>query len=338
MGNPGFRITVSVSPHVPKPHTPFAWAEQVTTRELNRRLGVLREAARGRRVTLKYRDAETSMLEGVFTRGDRRLCGVVEDAFRRGCRFDAWSEHLKYDTWLEVFRDHGMDPERALGEHSTELDQPWDVVQSPVTKKFLVREWIKAGQAGITEDCRLEDVCFSCGVVECPQRPWVKQPHAPLDLPAAREAATGFGRRQKIERRLALRPSSQRSAVTTSTRFRIMFHKSAEMRFTSHLDLMRTYSASAREVLWKLRLPASLPFLFTSMKVAIAASLVGAIVAELPTGAVAGIGAKLLLGSYYSQTIQLWSALIVGSVMAGLLVAAVGIAQRIVQRRMGTRL
>ena len=105
-----------------------------------------------------------------------------------------------------------------------------------------------------------------------------------------------------------------------------------------HLDLMRTYSASAREVLWKLRLPASLPFLFTSMKVAIAASLVGAIVAELPTGAVAGIGAKLLLGSYYSQTIQLWSALIVGSVMAGLLVAAVGIAQRIVQRRMGTRL
>src|SRR5213593_1481449 len=107
-GNAGFRITVSVSPHVPKPHTPFAWAEQVSTAELNRRLAVLRDAARGKPVALKYRDAETSMLEGVFTRGDRRLGAVVEEAFRRGCRFDAWTEHLRYDTWLEVFRDHGI--------------------------------------------------------------------------------------------------------------------------------------------------------------------------------------------------------------------------------------
>ena len=81
---------------------------------------------------------------------------------------------------------------------------------------------------------------------------------------------------------------------------------------TIHLDLMRTYNASRAQMFWKLRLPASLPFLFTSMKVAVAASLVGAIVGELPTGAVAGIGAKLLAGSYYSQTIQIWAALFVG--------------------------
>jgi NitT/TauT family transport system permease protein len=104
-----------------------------------------------------------------------------------------------------------------------------------------------------------------------------------------------------------------------------------------HLDLMRTYSASAGQTLWKLRLPASLPFLFTSMKVAVAASLVGAIVAELPTGAAAGIGAKLLVGSYYSQSIQLWSALVVGSVVAALLVVAVGIIERLVNLRMGAR-
>jgi NitT/TauT family transport system permease protein len=104
-----------------------------------------------------------------------------------------------------------------------------------------------------------------------------------------------------------------------------------------HLDLMRTYSASAAQTLWKLRLPASLPFLFTSMKVAVAASLVGAIVAELPTGAAAGIGAKLLVGSYYSQSIQLWSALVVGSVVAALLVVAVGIVERLVNLRMGAR-
>jgi NitT/TauT family transport system permease protein len=102
-----------------------------------------------------------------------------------------------------------------------------------------------------------------------------------------------------------------------------------------HLDLMRTYSASPTTVLMKLRLPASVPFLFTSMKVAIAASLVGAIVGELPTGAVAGLGARLLAGSYYGQTVQIWSALFAAAVLAACLVALVGLAERIVRRRMG---
>tara|TARA_R110002051_G_scaffold123744_1_gene196935 strand:+ start:1058 stop:1942 length:885 start_codon:yes stop_codon:yes gene_type:complete len=104
-----------------------------------------------------------------------------------------------------------------------------------------------------------------------------------------------------------------------------------------HLDLMRTYSASSWQTFWKLRMPAAMPFLFTSMKVAVAASLVGAIVAELPTGAVAGIGSKLLAGSYYSQTIDMWAALIAGSVLAALLVTIVGIGSRVVDRRMGVK-
>ncbi|HEY2955909.1 MAG TPA: TIGR03960 family B12-binding radical SAM protein [Candidatus Eisenbacteria bacterium] len=239
-GNRGFRVTASVSPHVPKPHTPFAWAEQVSTAELNRRLGVLRDAARGRPITLKYRDAETSLLEGAFTRGDRRLGRVVEEAFRRGCRFDAWSEHLRFDTWLETFRDLGLDPERELVERDLSLDQPWDVVQSPVTKKFLVREKLKADRAAITDDCRLEDLCFSCGVSECPQRPWVKQPHPPLDLARAHAAVPepAFGRRGRRVPRTA--------GLATSTRFRILFEKGSEMRFTSHLDLMRTWERALR--------------------------------------------------------------------------------------------
>jgi len=102
-----------------------------------------------------------------------------------------------------------------------------------------------------------------------------------------------------------------------------------------HLDLMRTYSATRAQVFWKLRWPSALPFLFVSMKIGIAASLVGAIVAELPTGAVAGIGAKLLQGSYYSQSIQMWSALVVGSVLAALLVVSVGVVERIALGRMG---
>lgn len=102
-----------------------------------------------------------------------------------------------------------------------------------------------------------------------------------------------------------------------------------------HLDLMRTYSASRGQVLWKLRWPTALPFLFTSMKVAVAISLVGAIVGELPTGAVAGLGARLLTGSYYGQTIQIWSALVSAAVLAAVLVTLVDISSRIVMRRMG---
>jgi NitT/TauT family transport system permease protein len=102
-----------------------------------------------------------------------------------------------------------------------------------------------------------------------------------------------------------------------------------------HLDLMHTYNASPSQVFWKLRWPASLPFLFTSMKVAIAVSLVGAIVGELPTGAVAGLGARLLTGSYYGQTVQIWSALFAAALMAGLLVGLVGLVDRVVLRRMG---
>jgi len=105
----------------------------------------------------------------------------------------------------------------------------------------------------------------------------------------------------------------------------------------SHLDLMRTYSANPSQQFWKLRLPTSLPYLFTSMKIAVAIALVGAIVAELPTGAVAGLGARLLAGSYYGQTIQIWSALVVASVLAAVLVFLVDIVGRLVSRRMGLR-
>lgn len=103
------------------------------------------------------------------------------------------------------------------------------------------------------------------------------------------------------------------------------------------LDLMRTYNASSWQTFWMLRWPSSIPFLFTSLKVAIAISLVGAIVGELPTGAQAGLGARLLAGSYYGQTIQIWSALISASIIAGLMVWIVGLVEKFTLSRMGKR-
>ncbi len=101
------------------------------------------------------------------------------------------------------------------------------------------------------------------------------------------------------------------------------------------LDLMRTYNSSAAQTFWKLRWPSAMPYLFTSLKVAVAISLVGAIVGELPTGAVAGLGARLLAGSYYGQTVQIWSALFMAAALAAVLVAGVGVGHRLVLRRMG---
>jgi NitT/TauT family transport system permease protein len=102
------------------------------------------------------------------------------------------------------------------------------------------------------------------------------------------------------------------------------------------LDLMRTYSASPTQVFWKLRWPASMAFLFPSLKVAIAISLVGAIVGELPTGAQEGLGARLLSGSYYGQTVQIWSALLMAALLGMALVAAVGAVERVTLRHMGS--
>ena len=101
------------------------------------------------------------------------------------------------------------------------------------------------------------------------------------------------------------------------------------------VDLMKTYNSTKVDIFFKLRLPASVPFLFTSMKVAIAISLVGAIVGELPTGAVAGLGARLLTGSYYGQTIQIWSALIMASILAATLVFSIQAIGYLVSKKMG---
>lgn len=101
------------------------------------------------------------------------------------------------------------------------------------------------------------------------------------------------------------------------------------------MDQLRTWNASSGQTLWKLRLPASLPYLFASLKVGVAASLVGAIVGEMPTGAVAGLGARLLSGSYYGQTVQIWAALFAAALLAAGLVTLIGGVERMTLRRMG---
>ncbi len=159
-------IVVSVSGFVPKAHTPFQWEECVEPQELARRQRLLKGALRGPGLEYRYHDAALTALEAVFARGDRRLAGALELAFRKGLRFDAWSEGPKGDVWEEALRESGIDVRfYAHRERSENEVLPWDHLESGVSKSFLLDERHNAHSGALTLDCRTEG-CTDCGV--CP--------------------------------------------------------------------------------------------------------------------------------------------------------------------------
>ncbi len=158
----GVNVSVSVSCFVPKPFTPFQWEPQDTAEELMEKQRHLRDSVTTRKVSLHWHDAQTSFLEGVFARGDRRLCAVMEEAFRRGCKRDSWSEHFSLQTWLDVFYDLGLDP-AFYANRRRPLDEtlPWDHLDYGVTKAFLAAENRRAHESKTTPNCR--QACSGCG-------------------------------------------------------------------------------------------------------------------------------------------------------------------------------
>lgn len=165
-GRRGAKVTVSVSSFVPKPHTPFQWFPQNDRAEIERKQQLLKSRFKDRSISFNWHDASTSVLEGVFARGDRRLGKVILTAWQQGVKFDGWSEHFKYDVWMKAFQDTGIDPhfyatrERQKGEHL-----PWQHLSSGASDTFLWREYEKAIEEAFTCDCRRE-ACSACGV--CP--------------------------------------------------------------------------------------------------------------------------------------------------------------------------
>lgn len=161
----GVRVSVSASSFVPKPHTPFQWCAQAPVGELRRRQQLLRGALRMRNVTYTYHDAQVSFLEAAFARGDRRLGEVLLAAHRRGCRFDGWSEHFRFDLWMEAFAARGIEPERyANREYALSDPLPWDHLSCGVSKEFLTEEYLMAMRGETTADCK--GGCLSCGVAD----------------------------------------------------------------------------------------------------------------------------------------------------------------------------
>ncbi len=158
----GVQVSISVACFVPKPMTPFQFVGQDTQDRLREKQQHLLRSVKSRKISVSYHDSRTSFLEAVFAKGDRRLSRVLEEAYRRGCFFDSWEEQFRYDTWLEVFRDLGVDPafyaNRAIG-----LDEltPWSHLDYGVTKDYLVREYQKALNARTTPPCNRQ--CSGCG-------------------------------------------------------------------------------------------------------------------------------------------------------------------------------
>lgn len=158
----GVRITVSTSCFVPKPHTPFQWEGQNTREEFQRKVNLLRDNLRERAITYNWHDPDTSFLEAVFARGDRRLADVIETAFHSGAKLDAWSEYFKMNLWMDAFQRCGVDPSfYANRVRSTDEILPWSVTSVGVNTAHFLREREQAMRSVITPDCRAG--CAGCG-------------------------------------------------------------------------------------------------------------------------------------------------------------------------------
>ncbi|MDR5657896.1 TIGR03960 family B12-binding radical SAM protein [Serpentinicella sp. ANB-PHB4] len=155
-------VTVSTSTFVPKPFTPFQWEPQISQEEISRRQALLSDELKIKNVKYNYHDSQTSFLEAIFARGDRRLSKVLEAAYRLGCKFDGWGEHFNYSKWMEAFESVNLDPDFYIRKRSYEEILPWDHISVGVTKKFLIKENERAKEEKLTENCRKS--CSACGI------------------------------------------------------------------------------------------------------------------------------------------------------------------------------
>lgn len=235
-------ITVSVSTFIPKPFTPFQWDRMEDISSIRRKQEFLRDALQRHRLTFKWHHTDTSFLEGVFARGDRRLGSVLEQAWRSGCRFDGWSEELRLDRWLEAFAACNLDPKRYLEEIAPDSRLPWEHLTTKVTREHLQQERRKAQDAVPTPSClsstpeekgkdKVIVHCSHCGL-GCDPRTFQNRPlQSEQDLRALPDLAK---KETAVEKREDTDKEYQR--------YQVSYGKDGLFRFASHLDLIRTIS------------------------------------------------------------------------------------------------
>ncbi len=220
-------ITVSVSTFIPKPHTPFQWAGQISIAETKQKQDILKGLLRRRGIELKWHHADISFLEGVFSRGDRSLLKVIVNAWNAGARLDAWDEEFKYDVWMTAFKDAGIDPSEYLKPKSLEEKLPWGHLFADIDPEFLKKEYELALQGEITHDC-VNGKCSKCGVCDFED---VKNVICPCEQG-----------RSDFPREIASPPSEVRNDVLLN----FTFTKEDNAKWLSHLELMQVLRRAFR--------------------------------------------------------------------------------------------
>lgn len=161
----GVKITISTSCFIPKPHSPFQWEAQIGMEEYLRRVNLLRSAITAKNVTYNWHDAETSVIEAVLSRGDRRVADAIEEVWRSGGRLDAWTDYFRFERWMQAFAKTGIEADfYAARERSTDEILPWDMIDVGVRREHLVHEREMCYQSKLSPDCRKQ--CSACGAAK----------------------------------------------------------------------------------------------------------------------------------------------------------------------------
>ena len=233
-GSSRVRLNVSLGSFIPKAHTPFQWERQANLEECRQFLHEVKDGLRSRQVQAKWNSAAQTWLEGIFSRGDRRLAPVLLAAHRLGCRLDAWSEHLRLEPWRQAFQETGVDPDFYLRERHPDEVLPWDHLHSGVSREFLLAERQRASQGLETPDCR-QAGCQDCGVCD--------HENIALRLDHPPTAATGP-------------PAGAAAAPPLPVRYRLTYAKLDQARWLGHLELVSALYRSLRR--------SGLPLVFTA--------------------------------------------------------------------------
>ena len=238
------QVTAAVSPFVPKPHTPFQWKQQLSMAEVEERIAYLRSIFKPyRKLKLKWHHSHMTFLEGVFSRGDRRLSAAVEAAYSRGATFTSWSDQLRFDVWQEAFTEAGIDPAGYLQARDLDSPLPWDHLDSGVSAGFLRTELRRAMDGRITPDCRYS-ACRTCGVcnMDGRQSQLSRQGAASSIRPVLNRAS-----RDQEEPAQTVPDSGVREDLQhREQRFRLWYSKTGQAAYLSQLELQRIFERAFR--------------------------------------------------------------------------------------------
>ena len=226
-------MNVTVSTFVPRPHTPFQWARQISIEEIEEKRTLLKKYIRGRSIKLSTHDAPSTFLEGIFARGDRRLCKVLLSAYQRGCRFDGWNDQINFQAWMDAFKEAlpEVKPSSYLRERALDEILPWDHISPLVEKRFLIEEWNKSLAGDITPDCRRQG-CSLCGVI-------LADKHLCINMKKSiREGIKADDKHIEI-------PERKDEAIPVQ-KIRIRLSKEGEARFISHREVNHSLMRALR--------------------------------------------------------------------------------------------